>query len=151
MSFRTIENFRLVDWEKLDNLPNNTNLELSNKVDNVIAWQNTTVSRNGNVITVNSLWWPAVITDWFNRNYFTATEWQTEFTATFDFTENTWSVIVTLNWIIFGRRNLNDFTAKRKQKTEIFSYKVWRVCFQTKRRLFLRRMWFVYFRWELSG
>lgn len=98
MSFRTIENFRLVEWEKLDNLPNNTNSELSNKVDNVIAWQNTTVTRNWNTITVNSLWWPAVVTDWFNRNYFVATEWQTEFTATFNFTENTGSVIVTLNW-----------------------------------------------------
>lgn len=75
-----------------------TQTALDWKVDNVIAWQNTTVSKNWNTITVNSLWWPAVVTDWFNRNYFVATEWQTEFTATFDFTENTGSVIVTLNW-----------------------------------------------------
>ena len=123
MTFRTIENFRLVDGEKIDNLPDDTNTELEWKVDkvtwkglstndynntekakvdnavqDVIAWQNTTVNRNWNVITVNSLWWPAVVTDWFNRNYFVATEWETEFTATFDFTENTWSVIVALNW-----------------------------------------------------
>lgn len=31
--FRTIENFRLVDWEKIDNLPNNTNSELLLKED----------------------------------------------------------------------------------------------------------------------
>lgn len=87
-------------YSDLDSLPISTATQtaLDWKVDNVIAWTNTTVSRNGNVITVNSLWWPAVVTDWFNRNYFVATEWQTEFTATFYFTENTWSVIVTLNW-----------------------------------------------------
>ena len=77
-----------------------TQTALDTKVDNVIAWTNTTVSRSGNTIKVNSIWWPAVVTDWFNRNYFVATEWQTEFTANFDFTENTWSVIVALNWQI---------------------------------------------------
>ena len=66
-----------------------TQAVLDTKLDNVIAWTNTTVNRNWNIITVNSLWWPAVVTDWFNRNYFVATEWQTEFTSTFDFTENT--------------------------------------------------------------
>jgi hypothetical protein len=35
MSFRTIENFRLVDGEKLDNLPNDTQVELDKKVDKV--------------------------------------------------------------------------------------------------------------------
>lgn len=87
------------DW-LISDLPISTATQtaLDWKVDNVIAWQNTTVSRNWNTITVNSLWWPAVVTDWFNRNYFVATEWQTDFTATFNFTENTWSVIVALNW-----------------------------------------------------
>ena len=77
-----------------------TQTALDTKVDNVIAWTNTTVSRSGNTITVNSLWWPAVVTNWFNRNYFVATEWQTDFTANFDFAENTSSVIVALNWQI---------------------------------------------------
>ena len=87
-------------FTQITNLPINTatQIALDNKVDNVVAWTNTTVTRSGNVITVSSLWWPAVVTDWFNRNYFVSTEWQTEFTATFNFTENTWSVIVILNW-----------------------------------------------------
>jgi hypothetical protein len=33
MSFRTIDNFRLVDGEKIDNLPNDTQNELDNKVE----------------------------------------------------------------------------------------------------------------------
>jgi hypothetical protein len=33
MSFRTIENFRLVDGEKIDNLPADTQNELDNKVE----------------------------------------------------------------------------------------------------------------------
>jgi hypothetical protein len=35
MTFRTIENIRLVDGEKLDNLPANANAEFNNKVDKV--------------------------------------------------------------------------------------------------------------------
>ena len=38
MTFRTIENIRLVDGEKLDNLPANANAEFNNKVDKV-AWK----------------------------------------------------------------------------------------------------------------
>lgn len=46
MSFRTIENFRLVEWEKLDNLPNNTNSELLLKEDKVNKSTNTNLGNS---------------------------------------------------------------------------------------------------------
>ena len=94
--FRTISSDRLIDWEKITKLPENT----EDLITEILPWTNISISRVWSSVVVNSLWWPAVVTDWFNRNYFVATEWQTEFTANFDFTENTWSVIVALNWQI---------------------------------------------------
>jgi len=120
MNLRRIPNSSLIDWEKLDNLPLNTNDVLLLKADkvyvdnenNILQWQINWLNNNKqnklipwiNISIVwdviNSIWWPAVVTDWFNRSYFTATEWQTEFISTFDFKENTWSVLVFVNWVL---------------------------------------------------
>ena len=52
MSFRTIQNSRLVDWEKLDNLPDNTE-EL---ITSVLPWTNTSITRDWRELVVNALW-----------------------------------------------------------------------------------------------
>lgn len=51
-----IENYRLRDWDKINKLPDNTIEELGKKVETIKAWTNTSVTRNWNEVTVNSLW-----------------------------------------------------------------------------------------------
>ena len=49
--FKTIENFRLVDGEKIDNLPTDTSL----LIDEIEAGTNVTTIRDGRKVTINSL------------------------------------------------------------------------------------------------
>jgi hypothetical protein len=68
--------------------------ELAKKQNTLIPWTNITIVWD----TINSLWWPSVVTDWFNTTYFETQSWTTEYQAQFDFTEDTNSVLVIYNW-----------------------------------------------------
>lgn len=58
MTLRTVYNSVLVDWEKIDNLPADTNAELDSKLDSVVWGTNVTIDNTDpNNPIINATWW----------------------------------------------------------------------------------------------
>ena len=94
--FKTIENFRLVDGEKIDNLPTDTSL----LIDEIEAGTNVTTIRDGRKVTINSLWGVGAPLAWgYGYNSFTPTALQTVFPLTFTYESGDNVLLVFKNWI----------------------------------------------------
>lgn len=85
MSLRDIENYRLIDGVKIDNLPTDTTAELALKLDDVTAWIGISIDKtNPNVPIITNTWAIPVLTKAIT------------FTVTADFA--IWEVIDITTW-----------------------------------------------------